>query len=145
MNNDLEGKSAQLSLDGSILRERTFIIENEQHKQRLGKSEKNLHSQFVSFAKFGDSGATGKRITLSQSDRWLRQAKVIDGWDLTMIDTAIAFRKISKGSIWLTYNAWKTFLEYLAKQKKLDFETILRKLEDCGRPNIGLFSNLNRM
>ena len=38
------------------------------------------------------SGSDGTQITLSQSDKWLRQAKVIDGWSVTTTDTAIAFR-----------------------------------------------------
>ena len=37
-------------------------------------------------------GSDGTQITLSQSDKWLRQAKVIDGWSVTTTDTAIAFR-----------------------------------------------------
>ena len=41
-------------------------------------------------------GSDGTQITLSQSDKWLRQAKVIDGWSVTTTDTAIAFR-------WLLY------------------------------------------
>ena len=28
----------------------------------------------------------------SQSDRWLRQAELMDGWNISTIDTAIAFR-----------------------------------------------------
>ena len=34
------------------------------------------------------------RVSLcaSQSDRWLRQAELMDGWTLSTIDTAIAFR-----------------------------------------------------
>ena len=70
----------------------------------------DIHYQFESFSKFGDSsmllilssptdegllllpGSDGTQITLSQSDKWLRQAKVIDGWTVTTTDTAIAFR-----------------------------------------------------
>ena len=67
----------------------------------------DLHGQFELFSKFGESGSSGSKITLSQSDRWLRQAKVIDGWSVTTIDTAIAFRKISRGSIWLEFKLWR--------------------------------------
>lgn len=70
----------------------------------------DIHYQFESFSRFGDSsrlystiltisslsillsGSDGTQITLSQSDKWLRQAKVIDGWNVTTTDTAIAFR-----------------------------------------------------
>ena len=30
---------------------------------------------------------------ISQSDRWLRQAELMDGWNISTIDTAIAFRQ----------------------------------------------------
>ena len=51
--------------------------------------------------------ADGKTIKLSQSDKWFKQAKVIEGGKagkITTTDTGIAFRKISKSvSIYLMY------------------------------------------
>ena len=48
-------------------------------------------------------GSDGTQITLSQSDKWLRQAKVIDGWSVTTTDTAIAFRWLLLSSThWLS-------------------------------------------
>jgi hypothetical protein len=58
--------------------------------------KKALKETFESFAKFGDKAADGKTIKLSQSDKWFKQAKVIDGKKITTIDTGIAFKKISK-------------------------------------------------
>ena len=55
-----------------------------------------LKEQFEAFGKFGDKAADGKSIKLSQSDKWFKQAKVIDGKTITTTDTGIAFRKISK-------------------------------------------------
>ena len=55
-----------------------------------------LKEQFEAFAKFGDKSADGKTIKLSQSDKWFKQAKVIDPKKITTTDTGIAFRKISK-------------------------------------------------
>jgi hypothetical protein len=55
-----------------------------------------LKEQFEAFAKFGDKTADGKTIKLSQSDKWFKQATVIDGKSITTTDTGIAFRKISK-------------------------------------------------
>ena len=83
-----------------------------------------LHHQFELFSKFGESGSDGSQITLTQSDKWLRQAKVIDGWNLTTTDTAITFRKISRGSIWLEYNPWRQFLEELATRKELNMQEV---------------------
>lgn len=50
-------------------------------------------SSFKSFAKFGDTKSDGKQITLSQSDKWMKQAKVIDGKKITTTDTGIYFKK----------------------------------------------------
>ena len=99
-------------------------------KRKNGGSWKcpDLHFQFELFSKFGDSGSDGAQITLSQSDKWLRQANVIDGWTISTTDTAIAFRKISRGSIWLEYNPWREFLEELCQRKGLDMKDIVHKL-----------------
>lgn len=36
----------------------------------------SLKDQFKAFSKFGDTKSDGKLITLSQSDKWMKQAKV---------------------------------------------------------------------
>ena len=61
-----------------------------------GGDKAALKEQFEAFAKFGDKSADGKTIKLSQSDKWFKQAHVIDGKKVTTTDTGIAFRKISK-------------------------------------------------
>lgn len=50
---------------------------------------------FRTFAKFGDSKSQGDAITLSNSDKWMRQAKVIDS-KLTTVDTGICFKQVAK-------------------------------------------------
>jgi hypothetical protein len=117
-------------------REKTFLIDKSQLKTDHSWKCPDIHSQFELFSKFGDSGSIGIQITLSQADRWLRQAQVIDGWNVTTIDTAIAFRKISKGSIWLEYKLWRAFIEYLSKQKHLNLSVVIDKLEKCGKPSL---------
>lgn len=80
-----------------------------------GKGPSPLLEQFRAFAKFGDSKADGKAISLSQSDKWMKQviithektflkrwlilfsflkAKVIDGKKITATDTGIYFKKL---------------------------------------------------
>lgn len=51
-----------------------------------------LDQQFINFAKFGDTKADGKTITLTQIDKWFKQAPVFDK-KLTTTDTGIAFNK----------------------------------------------------
>ena len=63
------------------------------NNRRLFMSMRDL---FVHFSRYGDPHASGQHITLSQSDKWMKQAGVIDNWNVTSTDTAIAFRKISR-------------------------------------------------
>lgn len=71
--------------------------------------------QFKAFSKFGDTKSDGKLITLSQSDKWMKQAKVIDK-QITTTDTGIHFKKFKAMKIPLSdYNK---FLDDLAKTKK---------------------------
>lgn len=59
----------------------------------MSSSAATFDQQFISFAKFADPNADGKTITLTKSDRWLRQANVLDDDNITMTDTGIAFNK----------------------------------------------------
>ena len=85
------------------------------------------------FSRFGhlnsQTRAQGDLITLSQSDKWLRQAKVIDGWNVTTTDTAIAFRKISRGSLDLSFSSWLQFLQELGRRKGLCSQEVRRGKE----------------
>ncbi|KAK8763315.1 hypothetical protein V5799_034079 [Amblyomma americanum] len=56
----------------------------------------SFDGQFKAFAKFGDSKSTGDAITLSNSDKWFKQAKVIDGKKITTTDTGIYFKQVAK-------------------------------------------------
>lgn len=53
----------------------------------------SFSASFKAFSKFGDPKSDGKHITLSQSDKWMKQAKVIDGKKITTTDTGIYFKK----------------------------------------------------
>jgi hypothetical protein len=58
-----------------------------------------LNQQFELYASFGSDRRRrkdGSHISLSQTDRWLRQSKILDGDKITTTDTAIIFRKISQ-------------------------------------------------
>lgn len=62
-----------------------------------GSGEKaSLKDQFAVFSKFGDSASDGKQITLSNCDKWMKQARVIDGKKITTTDTSILFKKLFK-------------------------------------------------
>lgn len=52
----------------------------------------SLRDVFQAFAAFGDSKSKGNAISLTNSDKWMKQAKVI-GAKLTTTDTGAAFKK----------------------------------------------------
>lgn len=87
---------------------------------------------FKAFSKFGDTKSDGKHITLSQSDKWMKQAKVIDGKKITTTDTGIYFKKLK--SLKVALADYNKFLEDLAKNKKVEVEEIKTKLANCGPP-----------
>jgi len=93
----------------------------------------SFSDQFKAFSKFGDCKSDGKLITLSQSDKWMKQAKVIDK-KITTTDTGIHFKKFKAMKISLSdYNK---FLEDLAKTKKVELSEIKQKLAGCGAPGV---------
>ncbi|KAG8299227.1 Tubulin polymerization-promoting protein member 3 [Homalodisca vitripennis] len=57
-----------------------------------GNKPVSFKERFRQFSKFGDTKSDGKMITLSQSDKWMKQAKVIDK-KITTTDTGIHFKK----------------------------------------------------
>lgn len=89
---------------------------------------------FKIFSKFGDIKSDGKHITLSQSDKWMKQAKVIDGKKITTTDTGIYFKKLKAMKV--TFEDYQKFLEDLAKNKKIDVEEIKNKLASCSQPGL---------
>ncbi|XP_050094327.1 tubulin polymerization-promoting protein homolog [Anopheles aquasalis] len=89
--------------------------------------------QFKAFSKFGDTKSDGKHLTLSQSDKWMKQAKVIDK-KITTTDTGIHFKKLK--SMKLTFEDYSKFLDDLAKTKKVELEEIKSKMANCGAPGV---------
>lgn len=96
-------------------------------------STQGLKEQFQAFSKFGDSKSDGKLITLSQSDKWMKQAKVIDK-TITTTDTGIHFKKFKQLKI--GFSDYKKFLEDLAKTRNVPMGDIVNKLSSCGAPGV---------
>ncbi|XP_057652171.1 tubulin polymerization-promoting protein homolog isoform X2 [Diorhabda carinulata] len=95
-------------------------------------SRLTFEDNFKHFAKFGDPKSDGKQITLSNSDKWMKQAKIIDGKKITTTDTGIYFKKLKSQKVSIVQ--YKQFLEDLAKAKKTDVDEIKTKLAECGAP-----------
>lgn len=96
--------------------------------------------QFKAFSKFGDTKSDGKLITLSQSDKWMKQAKVIDK-KITTTDTAIHFKKLK--SLKVTFSDYNKFLDDLAATRKVDLAEIKQKLASCGAPGVAQITNVS--
>jgi len=91
-----------------------------------------LREQFRAFSKFGDKTSEGKSLSLSQSDKWMKQAKVIDGKTLSTTDTAIQFKKFKQ--VKLTFPEYDKYLTELAKNKNADLAAMKEKMRNCGTP-----------
>ncbi|KAM7358150.1 tubulin polymerization-promoting protein ringmaker isoform 1-T3 [Cochliomyia hominivorax] len=105
----------------------------EMAEMALEEPKVSFQDQFKAFSKFGDTKSDGKLITLSQSDKWMKQAKVIDK-KITTTDTGIHFKKFKAMKI--SYADYNKFLEDLAKTKKVDLEEIKNKMASCGAPGV---------
>jgi hypothetical protein len=97
-----------------------------------GAGSPSLKEIFEAFAKYGDPKSDGKAITLSNSDKWMKQAKVFDK-KLTTVDTGICFKKLKKKSI--DFKTFNEYLEDLAKTKGMNAADIKAKLVAGGLPH----------
>lgn len=93
-----------------------------------------LREKFKLFSKFGDKSSDGSSIKLSQSEKWFKQAGVIKPKGISTTDTAIAFRKVSKRALKLSFAEWNQYLSELARAKKMDVNTIKTQLVECEEP-----------
>ena len=117
----------------------------------------HLKDQFVAFAKFGmPRHHDGSHITLSQSDKWLKQARVVDGKNVTTTDTGILFRKMSRfeqkkvsekndematqkennsrNYVWMSFREWYSYIKELSVEKEIEFRVVKEALATCGLP-----------
>ena len=110
---------------------------NEVAQLTLEEPKISFQDQFKAFSKFGDIKSDGKLITLSQSDKWMKQAKVIDK-KITTTDTAIHFKKLK--AVKISSTDYNKFLEDLAKAKKVEVSEIKNKMATCGAPGVAQVS-----
>ncbi|XP_063919868.1 tubulin polymerization-promoting protein homolog [Zophobas morio] len=101
------------------------------HYIKMAEGGMSLEQQFVNFSKFGDTKSDGRTITLTQIDKWLKQAQVI-GKKITTTDTGICFNKFKSKTI--DCPTFIKFIEDLAQQKSIPPPEIKDKLASCGLP-----------
>ncbi|XP_043211168.1 tubulin polymerization-promoting protein homolog [Amphibalanus amphitrite] len=94
-----------------------------------------LGSQFKKFSVFGltHQQATPQTagITLSNADKWFKQAGVIPKM-VTTTDTSICFSKLKQKKI--DFKDFKKYLDDIAATKKIPLEELKSKLINCGDP-----------
>lgn len=71
-------------------------------------------------------------IPLTQSDRWLISARILDMITITRTDTGVAFFQFRKRA--LSYEEYLMYLNNLAETHNLNLETIKQKMQMCGKP-----------
>lgn len=92
-----------------------------------------FENQFSAFSKFGDTKSNGTAISLSQSDKWMKQANVF-GKKITTTDTGIHFKKFK--SIKLNLPNYMIFLNDLANAKAMKLDDLKNKMVSCDGPHI---------
>lgn len=93
-----------------------------------------MEAAFKAFANFGKTTGDGTQMSLSNSDKWMKQAGVIDGKNVTTTDTAICFNKFKSKT--LNFEQFKAFIEALAKEKNLNLPELINKLIKCALPSV---------
>ncbi|KAL2726700.1 tubulin polymerization-promoting protein isoform X2 [Vespula squamosa] len=90
-----------------------------------------FESQFTAYAKYSNSKSDGRFISLSQSNKWMRQADIFTD-KFTQADTELHFYELHREK--LDVEDYKKFINNLAKAKKLDPRVIITKMTKCGPP-----------
>lgn len=81
------------------------------------------------------SNAMGKNLLpLSQSDKWLSKARILDMDKLTTTDTGLCFFKFRKRA--LNFEEYLSYLEDLANAKSLNLEDMKYKMQTVREPLI---------
>lgn len=71
-------------------------------------------------------------MPLSQSDRWLISARILDMITITTTDTGLAYFKFRKRA--LSYEEYLIYLNDLAETYNLKLEAMKLKMKMCGKP-----------
>ncbi|GIX74546.1 tubulin polymerization-promoting protein homolog [Caerostris extrusa] len=94
----------------------------------------SFNQLFRLYAKFGDPNRSGETMSLTCSDRWLRQSKIIDNRRISTTDTGIYFKQVAKFKKSLNFTSYQKFLELLAKKKNLNLSELKYKMVTAGPP-----------
>jgi len=96
--------------------------------------ENRLRDKFQLFSMLGDRLSDGTTIKLSQSDKWFKEAGIMNRKGFSTTDTDIAFRKVSKKAQKVNFGDWVRYLDNLASAKNCNVNDIKNKLVECEGP-----------
>lgn len=71
-------------------------------------------------------------LPLSQLDKWLVSARILDMSRLTTTETGLLFFKFRKRAI--SYDEFLVYLNDLTSSKGLDIVDVKKKMQTCGKP-----------
>ncbi|CAH4031357.1 unnamed protein product [Pieris brassicae] len=92
-----------------------------------------LEEVFKGYAKFGNSKSDGTTITLTNIDKWLKEAGIIDGKKVSTTDTAIIFQRFKSKTI--NFKQFMTFIDSLCKEcTSKNHEEVISQLSSSGIP-----------
>lgn len=100
--------------------------------EKIAKEYK-LETIFKEYGKFGSTQGDGKQITLTNLDKWLKDAGIIDGKKVSTTDTAILFNRFKTKTI--DFKQFIQFLETLSKENKLNSDIVKDKLLKSEAPS----------
>ena len=90
----------------------------------------HLHRQFQSYSRLGDRKSDGSHISCSQSDKWLKQARIIDGRTLTTVDTTIMWKQMCKTNLWMNFSSWLKFIQEISEARRFVAKCLAELRED---------------
>ncbi|KAJ6634951.1 Tubulin polymerization-promoting protein like [Pseudolycoriella hygida] len=90
-------------------------------------------NKFDLFSRFGDTQSDGTTITLKNSDKWMKEAKLFTK-TFTTTDTGIAFSKFKVKK--MNFVTYQEFVKDLCNSKKIKFEEFVDKLNSCNDPAV---------
>ena len=80
-------RSRSVPTEGRRMDSRRNLTSSNSDLSHMKSSLERLFNQFCRFR-----SSEGRMMTLTESDKWMRQGKLLDNWNVTTMDTALAFR-----------------------------------------------------
>ncbi|CAG7833694.1 unnamed protein product [Allacma fusca] len=98
-------------------------------------SENPLMRNFIYFAKNGNYYSDGRSMELTQLIKWMKQAEIIDGTNITSMDIGYLFKRLYSLNWCIFVDDLNQFLFELSLWKNKDSNVFIQKLKTCRPPS----------